>query len=171
MKGYKAFYKGLINKNGFQFEEGKTYSIGGKVEYGEKGNGYHFCKRLEDTLRYFSEEEDIEFAEVTSLGELAEYHDHYFGFFNMYCTNKLRIDRVLTREEVINMFLEMNGYRNERLNRFLSLFPLTSEEIILFKNKFKDEKDIIDIIFYYQENNKDIPEKQYSIGNNKKASN
>lgn len=162
MKGYKAFYKGLINKSNLQFEEGKIYSVEGNARYGQKGNGFHFCKRLEDTLRYFCFEEDIEFAEVTSLGDLAEYHDHYNGFFNMYCTNKIRIDRVLKREEVISMFLEMDGHENPRLNRFISLYPLTKEEIEMFKSKFKDEKFVLDTIFYYQENQEDLSEKQYN---------
>ena len=161
MKGYKAFFKGLINKNGIQFEEGKTYSIEGNAKYGQQGNGYHFCERLEDTLRYFCEEEEIEFAEVTALGDLAEYHDHYNGFFNMYSTNKIKIDKILTREEVINMYLSMNGHNNPRLIIFLSLYSLTKEEIELFKTKFKDEKFVLDTIFYYQEQQKDTSAKKY----------
>lgn len=159
MKGYKAFYKGLVNKSGLQFEEKKIYSVDGEVKYGPKGNGIHFCERLEDTLRYFCDEEDVEFAEVTALGEFVEYHDHYNGIYNMYSTNKLRIDRVLSREEVINMFLEMDGHNNPRLIRFLMLYPLTEEEISLFKEKFINEKHVIDVIHYYQE--KGTFEKQY----------
>lgn len=159
MKGYKAFYKGLINKNGFRFEEKKTYSADGEVKYGPKGNGFHFCERLEDTLRYFCDEEDVEFAEVTALGEFVEYHDHYNGFYNMYSTNKLRIDRVLSRKEVINIFLEMDSHNNPRLIRFLMLYPLTEEEVALFKEKFINEKHVIDVIHYYQE--KGTFEKQY----------
>ena len=160
MKGYKAFYKGLINKNGQKFEEGKVYVTEGKAKYGTKGNGIHFCVSLEDTLRYFSEEEEeLEFAEVTSLGDIDEYCDHYNGFYNMYSTNKLRIDRVLTRKEIINMYLSMNGHNNERLNRFLMLFPLTEDELSLFKIKFKDEKYVLNIILYYQEDQKETYKK------------
>ena len=158
MKGYKAFYEGLKNKNGFQFEEGKTYSVEGKIKYGENGNGFHFCERIEDTLRYFCDEENIEFAEVTSLGENIEYQDHYNGFFNMYCTNKLRIDRVLSKEEIIQMFLGMESHNNQRLLRFLMLYPLTTEELALFKEKFSNEKEVMDVIYYYHENN---PYKKY----------
>lgn len=164
MKGYKAFYKGLINKNGQKFEEGKIYSTEGQVKYGPRGNGIHFCERIEDTLRYFSEEEEeLDFAEVTSLGDIDEYQDHYNGFYNMYSTNKLRIDRVLPRKEIINFFLSMDGHNNVRLNRFLMLFSLTADEISLFKIKFKDEKYVIDTIFYYQEQQKDTYEKKYQI--------
>ena len=162
IRGYKAFYKGLINKNGLQFEEGKTYSVEGAAQYGPKGNGFHFCERLEDTLRYFCDEEDVEFTEVTALGDYAEYQDHYNGFYNMYSTNKLRIDRVLSREEVINMYLEMDDHNNPRLIRFIMLYPLTEEEIALFKEKFINEKDVLDVIYYYQEKKKDTFEKKYT---------
>ena len=144
---YKARAKSMIDKR-----------IGKRIKM-THGNGIHFCERLEDTLRYFCDEEDVEFAEVTALGEFAEYHDHYNGFYNMYSTNKLRIDRVLSREEVINMFLEMDGHNNPRLARFIMLYPLTEEEISLFKEKFINEKHVIDVIHYYQE--KGTFEKQY----------
>lgn len=162
IRGYKAFYKGLVNKNGFQFEEWKTYSTEGKIKYGQNGNGFHFCERIEDTLRYFSlEDEELDFAEVTGLGNIDEYHDHYNGFFNMYCTDKLRIDKVLSREDIISIFINMDGYHNPRLIRFIMLYPLTNEELALFKEKFSKEKEVMDAIHYYQEKKKDTYEKQY----------
>ena len=36
-----------------KFELYKLYSTEGKIKYGLEGNGYHFCKYLEDTLRYY----------------------------------------------------------------------------------------------------------------------
>ena len=70
-KGYKAFDKGMTCQ-GFQFEEGKTYTHKGPVkccpsqqDLDEGKGGFHFCEDPLDTLSYY----DIctsEFAEVES---------------------------------------------------------------------------------------------------------
>ena len=160
IKGYKAFYKGLVNKYGFKYEEGKIYTIDGNIKYGEDGNGFHFCKRLEDTYRYFSEEEqELVFTEVTGYGKIDTYHDHKFGFFDMYCAEKISIDKVLTREEIINMYINMDSYHNTRLLKFLSLYKLTYDEIKRFKERFKNDRDVQDIIDFYQIQKCNIDEK------------
>lgn len=51
--GYKCFNKDLTNSYGTIFEIGQIYTIQGDIKFGTKGNGFHMCKRLEDTLRYF----------------------------------------------------------------------------------------------------------------------
>lgn len=71
----------------------------------------------------------------------------------MYCVEELEIIKELSREEIINIGLNLNEIR---VKRFLSTFILLKEEIELFKNKFKNKKDILNIIAYYQENNKNI---------------
>ena len=60
------------------------------------------------------------------------------------------------------MYLEMDGHNNPRLIRFIMLYPLTEEEIALFKEKFINEKDVLDVIYYYQEKKKDTFEKKYT---------
>ncbi len=159
VQGYKAFQKGLINRYGMIFEEGKTYEIDGDLRFGNDGNGFHFCKRLEDTLRYFpGMEEEIDIALVSALGDLEEAEDDYNGYYDMYCTNRLRIDRKLTREEIIGMFL--NTYE-ARVIRFLQGYHLTKEEIELFKIRYGDNYRIMDAIAYYQEGLLDTYEKRY----------
>ena len=54
IKGYKAFYKNLVNQNGMSFEIGKRYVC--EEEY--QNYGFHFCKNIEDTLRYFDAKDD-----------------------------------------------------------------------------------------------------------------
>ena len=53
MLGYKCFNENLINRYGTKFEIGKIYHANGNIKFGNKGNGFHLCKNLEDTLRYF----------------------------------------------------------------------------------------------------------------------
>ena len=158
--GYKAFNKGLVNRYGMDFLEGKVYEKEGELKFGNDGNGFHFCERLEDTLRYFpGMEEEIDIAKVTALGDLEEYEDDYYGYYDMYCTNKLRIDKILTREEIIEMFL--NTY-SERAIRFVKGFKLTPEEIEMFKTKFAKDMNVLKAISYYQEGNMDAYTKPLS---------
>ena len=153
LHGYKAFNKGLTNRYGSQFEEGKIYTADGDIRFGNDGNGFHFCQRLEDTLRYFpAKEEEIDIAKVTSLGTVVESEDNYYGYYDMYATSKIRIDKVLSREEIIGMFLNTIDFR---VIRFLQGFNLTDEEITLFRIRYADNEDIMDAISYYQEGKTD----------------
>ena len=53
MIGFKVFDYGLINRYGFKYELNKTYHTDGELRFGIDGNGFHMCKNIEDTLRYF----------------------------------------------------------------------------------------------------------------------
>lgn len=152
-KGYKAFNNNLTNRYGIPFEEGKTYTITGELRYGNDGNGFHFCKRLEDTLRYF-DPHNIAIAEVTSLGDIIEREDTVYDYYNLYVTNILRIDKVLTREEIISMYLN-NSYQFS-VKRFVEQFPLTEKEIKQFKKNYYNVEEIIESINYYQEHDKEV---------------
>ncbi len=158
-KGYKTFYKNMKNHYEKEFEVGKVYTISGKLKFGNNGNGFHFCKRLEDTLRYYpAMEEEVVITEVTSLGDIVEYEDEYNGYYDMYCTNMIRIDKILTREEIIKMFLQLPIHQVER---FIKSFRLTKEEIELFRIRYLGKREIEDAIDYYQEGKKDTYEKRY----------
>lgn len=159
--GYKAFNKGLTNRYGMEFKEGETYTCSGSLRFGNDGNGFHFCERLEDTLRYFpAKEEEIDIAKVTALGDLVESEDNYYGYYDMFCTDKIRIDKVLKREEILGMFL--NTY-DARVIRFLQGFSLTPEEIELFRFRYQDRGDILDAISYYQEGKLDTYMKKHNL--------
>ena len=53
MFGYKVFYKGLIDSFGNKHTIGTKYKLDGEVKWSQ--NGFHFCKRPEDTLRNFDD--------------------------------------------------------------------------------------------------------------------
>lgn len=160
IKGYKAFNKDMTNMYGKKFEVGKTYSVNGKIKYGTTGNGYHFAKRLEDTLRYVNAlTEKVQIAEITATGTIKESFDEYNGYYEVYSAENIRIDRVLTRKEIIEGFLNMNS--DIRLERFLKSFKLNNLEIELFKEKCKQSQYLINIIKYYQEDDKDVFEREY----------
>jgi len=153
IKGYKAFNGDRTNQKGKLFEEQKIYTVEGPLVFGTKGNGIHFCERLEDTLMFFDAmNKEVAFAEVTSLEDVRESWDDYNEYYDMYAARSLRIDHFLTREEILEMYYNMPGYR---IIRFLQGFRLTPEEIELFKYLYSNERKVIATIAYYQEGDKE----------------
>lgn len=51
--GYKCFHEDLTNRYGIHFKVGHIYFAQDLVQFGNFGNGFHLCKNMEDTLRYF----------------------------------------------------------------------------------------------------------------------
>lgn len=159
INGYKAFNSDMTNRYGQLFQEGETYHIPQKPKFGNNGIGFHFCKRLEDTLRYFpAMEEKIQIAEVTGLGDIVTYEDEYYGYYDMYCTNMIRIDKILSREEILAMYLDHPSYW---VKRFLQGFRLTEKEIEQFRLLYSDDYDVLNTISYYQEGKLDAYQKTY----------
>ena len=146
VKGFKCFDKGLTSRYGDKYEVGKTYHDEKIVKFHE--GGFHMCTNLEDTLRYFDAiNGDVDIALVTGDGEINKYDDEYNEFFDMYAVEYLTIDRVLSRDEIIEYVLKLPPYR---VKRFITLFSLTPDEIELFKEKFYKDYLVLDAINYYQ---------------------
>lgn len=154
MIGYKAFSKGLKNRYGQQFEIGKEYMMDGSLSFGNEGNGYHFCKHLSDVFRYF-DSTAVEVAVIsTTSDEVKEYNDEYEGYYDMYVCRSFKIEKVLTREEIMEIMLKEPEYNIEK---FVKTFKLTDEEANLFAAKSLSLNKCID---YYHYGNKDA----YKIG-------
>ena len=154
IKGYKAFNKDRTNRYGQEFLEDTHYHVDGNISFGNNGNGFHFCKRMEDTFRYFDAMNgNIEVASVVGSGDIVEFDDEYYGYYDMYAASDLYLERFLTREEVIKYFLDANEFA---VKRFVSGFRLTDEEIMLFKLKFCHSIDVVNAISYYQEGDLDV---------------
>lgn len=163
VKGYKAFNKDHTNRHGMIFESGKTYRAEGPISFGNNSlAGFHLCQNLEDTLRYFpAMKEEITIAQVTGRGDIVEYFDNYYDYYDMYAVEELTIEKFLTRREIIRKFLFDNDMYTDRVCRFTQRFKLTSDEIELFKLRYGTNIKIMDYIAYYQEGKKDIFEKKY----------
>lgn len=100
MMGYKALKEGLINRYGYKYLLNKTYKLNGNLKWRE--NGFHFCIRPEDTLRYVdSWNDNIVVTEIEAGGELQLYEDDYYGYYDMYASSEMKILRVLSRENCL----------------------------------------------------------------------
>ena len=154
--GYKCFHKGLINRYGYKFYEGKLYHAKDKISFSK--NGFHMCLNLEDTLRYFDAfNEEVDIALVIGSGNKEERNDEYNGYYNMFAVEYLTIVHVLTREEIINHALKLSFMA---LKRFISLYKLNKDEIKIIKKKYANESEIISCISYYQEKDLDVYKKK-----------
>ena len=154
IKGYKAFNVDLTNRYGSSFEVGKEYSVDGNAVFGNHGNGFHFCERLEDTLRYFDAMNgEVSFAEVVGSGNMVEYSDEFYGYYDMYAATELKVLRILKREEIIKMFLSQPSFR---MVRFVQGFKLNDDEKELMKCMYADNSEVINAISYYQDGDKDV---------------
>lgn len=150
VRGYKSFLPDRKSIDGKIYQEGMEYRTNDFVRV-QKG-GYHFCTLLEDTLLWFQTTLaplGVEIAEVTGSGIIDEADDKYCDMhwvMDTYASEKLKIERFLTREEIIDYGLSLQPYRR---NRFLSRIALTFDEFLLFYEKLEDyEIDQLD--FYHK---------------------
>ena len=127
--GYKGFNKDFTNRYGNKFEIGKVYHADGEIKWGNNGNGFHLCTNVEDCFRYVDPDTSV-ITEVIGFGKMKEYDDEYYGYYDMYVCENLRIVRVISREEIISMMLYTYA---DRRNRFIRDYNLTEAELKLFE--------------------------------------
>ncbi len=156
--GYKAFYKDMTNRHGVHFEIGETYQVEGEIRFGINGNGFHMCKHLCDVFRYFEKEEDILVVSVTGSGKIKEYDDLYYGYYEMYAVEKITINRILAREEILQIMMHTHDLDNKK---FLATFDLTEEEKKKYLQLYRHNKGMLVYLLYYQFGYKEIYEMSY----------
>jgi YD repeat-containing protein len=88
MKGYKASYNGRCNN--FLYEVGKIYEMEEEPVLCKRG--FHFCKKADDTLRYYTYLMGFVLFEVEAIGDIRRLDDKS-------CTNKIKIKRIVPKEE------------------------------------------------------------------------
>ena len=153
IKGYKAVYKNGVDGTGKKFEVGKKYHCDGKISFGSDGSGIHFCERMEDSLRFVDGmKREVTILEVVGSGTVLKDYDSVHDYDDMYLVSDLEVKKALSREEVINHFLNSN---EPAVFRFLRSFKLGELEKEMFKLKFTDSAVVQDAIAYYHEGDED----------------
>lgn len=107
MKGYKVFNSDWTCRD-FQYKVGQTFEIEGKPECCEWG--FHFCEKLSDCFNYYCFNSKNKVAEIEALGDI----DSSDESDTKYCTNKIKIIKELTWEEVLSLC--NTGFDNEGKN-------------------------------------------------------
>lgn len=145
--GYKCFNNDLTNNYNQKVEFNRIYSCSEPIKY--KHCGFHFCMRLEDTLRFFDGlKEDIIICKVNVLGNVDWYDDEYYGYYDMGCTNKIYIGNPMSRKEIIEY---ADNLYEDNFIRFIQGFKLNHDELTYFKLKFKSNNNILKNLKYFQE--------------------
>ena len=95
MRGYKVF-KPDWTCRGFQYAVGETFEE--DVTPSCCNRGFHFCTELKDCFNYYSFDPNNKVAEIEALGEIDAEADG-----SKHCTNKIKIVREISWEEVLKM--------------------------------------------------------------------
>ena len=150
MLGFKAFDDDLINRYGQKFELEKEYILDGEIKFGSRG--FHFCTNLEDTLRYVDGTSAI-ITIVESLGNLQKYDDEYNGYYDMFVTNKIKIIKVLTKEDILKYMFKLPEFR---IIRLISLyFQFSEDDLQMLEMLYLNNDNVMKAIRYYQRNELD----------------
>lgn len=106
MKGYKVFNPNWTCLD-FHYKVGMSYEMDGLPMCCV--TGFHFCINLAECFNYYSFNSQNKVAEIEAYGEI-DTNDN-----RKYCTNKIKIVRELSWEEVLkltNTGMNNNGYAN-----------------------------------------------------------
>ena len=95
MKGYKVFEPDWKCR-GFQYAVGETFEE--DVTPSCCNRGFHFCTELKDCFNYYSFDPNNKVAEIEALGEIDTEANG-----SKHCTNKIKIVREISWEEVLKM--------------------------------------------------------------------
>ena len=98
MKNYKILPRNMkaIHGNGMTYEMNVTYDVYGKIIPCK--NGFHYCKKIKDLFKYYMTK-DIRIFECEVDKEVSD-----DGI--KYCTNKIRLTRELSKEEIDQYFVD-----------------------------------------------------------------
>lgn len=97
---YKGFDANLRGYGNYSFEVGKTYS----TDNDDPWLWYHYARYASATIIHVKK--DIRICEIEPLGETRKYSSQLDGFGKgYYTTNKIRIIRELSRDEVFQTLL------------------------------------------------------------------
>ena len=160
IKGYKPFDKDCndLTNNVLLSSIESTKKMG--------NTKYSFAENLEDSLKFnvYSQHKRPIITEVTGIGNIRNIESDYYEFYNTFVADDLRIDKILTPEEVIEYARNLN---QSRLERFVSLYKLNNDEIKALKEKYLK----VDLaLLYYQKNQLNIYKLYYESWYSEKKS-
>lgn len=145
--GFKCFNQGLKNAFGEQLILDKKYVYDGPIKF--RYNGFHICVNLEDTLRYFDGfHNEVDICEAIGYPRSVLFEDEYNGYYDMYACQGLILTKLLTRTDILNRADAMN---ENSFRRFAMGYRLTKEELDYFKNKYRNNINVLEHLIYYYE--------------------
>ena len=95
MTGYKVFEPDWTCR-GFQYAVGESFEMDAEPDICNRG--FHFCTDLKDCFNYYAFNPDNKVAEIEAYGDIDAESDN-----SKHCTNKIKIVREISWEEVLKM--------------------------------------------------------------------
>lgn len=95
MTGYKVFEPDWTCR-GFQYAVGESFEMDAEPDICNRG--FHFCTDLKDCFNYYAFNPDNKVAEIEAYGDIDAESDN-----SKHCTNKIKIFREISWEEVLKM--------------------------------------------------------------------
>ena len=136
ISGYKVFHSDMTNWCGMKFEEGKTY-----IDARSNGSGFYYCTKLADTFVNYWGNKDVKVAKVTG------FFDNKKSENPVLIARTIRIDKILTREEVLHYVLEQG---EEETIKYLKYCYLNPNEKQFFLDNYSENEEYMRIISHYQ---------------------
>jgi len=127
---YKSFNKNLQGHNNFQFNVGEVYEINSDDDW----MWFHYAKLISATLIYYCEDKSFRVCEVEPLGNV-KFFKSKFPNECYYTTNKIKIGRELTKEEIFTIAVEERC----KFSTILNVFNPSKEFLLLNKKKIRGE--------------------------------
>ena len=156
--GYKCFNKDMTNRYGVAFLVGGIYSSDKVPKFGNEGHGFHFCRNLEDTFRYFpAMEEEVRVCMVRGFGNIVCHDDDDYGYYDMYSASNIEILKKLSREEIFEYILKSS---KDQVIRFVKTYKLNDYEIEILRKKYEKNIAVNNAIEYFQLGNTDVYSKR-----------
>ena len=145
--GFKAFNTDILES----LEKNNEGKIIIQKDTKEKyKNGIYLAKNIEDSLKYVDRTKEISIAKVKGFDNVEERYNSFYEFYGIYTADNVEIQKILSRKQIINEVLK--GKNNDfRIQRFISLYKLTDEEIDTLRKECQGiVKNLDKYIEYYQ---------------------
>ena len=150
--GFKVYDENFKDRYGLTYEIGKSYHRDGKIKWHQKG--FHFCSNPEDTFRYIDGFKPIHLVYVKGYGDIEEYNDEYYGYYDMYVSSDIELIKEITHEEFIENIIN-NKITEPQIIKVVRDLKLTEEEITKILEKYNNINYLINYIDYFQRGNKE----------------
>lgn len=127
---YKSFNRNLEGYNNYQFEVGEVYELNSEDDW----TWFHYAEYVSATLIYYCKDKNFRVCEVEPLGNV-KFFKSKIPNECYYTTNKIKIGRELSKEEIFSIAVEEGC----KFSTILNVFNPSKEYLLLNKSKIRGE--------------------------------
>ncbi len=137
MKKYKCINLDMTNQYGIKYDLNTWYINDNPI--------FYFATNFEDCFRFY-DSDDSYLCEIEVDGIVTTFDDEYNGNYDLGKASKFKINKVLNREEIIDLAINLQFNRKKN---FIKTFHLHEEELDYFYSTLKYNSEIINFDYKY----------------------